>query len=367
MKIRSLFYSVILVALVSFTTIAFLYAYFVKNDTTQHNDTMFDRYQIVRSIMLNSKTNLTHVEFDRYLRQFDMSIVFNVNEKRRIIRDAKLLKHDKRQLITQTLRPASSPFISRQEIQLDISMVEEDGYIYFYLRTVLGDLLIFDRLSRPYEYTFRIFSFLLVSIVLLGIFTFILIKLYPLRKISQTLARFGEGDLDVRLSFKGNNEIVEIAEAFNKAAAKINALVAGRTLFMRNMMHELKTPIAKGRLLAEFIDDPVQKQRFDDLFIRMQTLIDDLALLDQVKSSVGIKIDESYNVRDLIDEAIDMSLIDTDAITVKELVYQKIKVDYQLFVVVLKNLIDNGIKYSSDKKVEVCVDKDFIDVISVGT
>ncbi len=366
MKNRSIFYSVIFVALVSFTTIGVLTLYFLKNDYEKKTETMFDRYQIIRSIILHHQRPMSNAEFDRYLRQFDMQIIFSISEKLSVLKNAVLLKKDKRKLVTQTFLSAPQPFIARKEIELDISMIEYQERIYFYMRTPLGDTLIYDETLNPYVYSLGVFAFIAILLVLLATFIFIIFKLYPLRTVSQTLSKFGAGDLNVRLPFKGNDEVGEISDAFNEAVSQIKHLIEGRTLFMRNVMHELKTPIAKGRLLSGMLDSEYERERFDRIFIRLQKLIDDFALLDQVKSNVNISLEETYNVRDIIDEAIEIGFYEKENYTVKEKKTLQCKVDYNLFVIVCKNLIDNGIKYSIDSHIIIEIDKESISFKSKG-
>lgn len=366
MKTRSLFYTLIFVALLSISTILSLFLYFLKNDYEEHINTMFNRYQIIRSILLHTRNTLSDFEFDRYLRQFNMSIVFNRYEKSEILRHAVLLKKDRRRLITETLRPTPTPFIARKEIELDISLNEYKDLYYFYMRTPLGDLLIHDGAIKPYKLSARIFLIIAIMFILMVSFLFMLLKIYPLREISQALSKLGKGDLSARLSFTGNNELVEIADSFNKTAEQLSHLIEGRTLFMRNVMHELKTPIAKGRILAAMVSDEQQKKRFTSLFVRMQKLIDDFALLDQVKSKVNVSLEESYNVLDLIDEAIEIGFFDHNDIEVIEKVRQRIYVDFNLFTIVIKNMIDNGIKYSRDSKITIELYRDKMLFISKG-
>jgi two-component system OmpR family sensor kinase len=366
MKNRSLLFSLLFAALLSFTTIIILFIYFLKNDYETQRESMFSRYEIIRSILLNGEQNMSNTEFDRFLRQFDMNIIFNLREKNSILAAASVLERERRKLITQTFLAAPRPFITRKEIELDIVMLEEGKDIYFYLRTPLSDLLIYDATLKPYSYTTGAYPFIIIMLVLFVLFGFILFKLYPLKKISQSIARFGEGDLNVQLDFKGNNELVEIADAFNKSVEQIRSLIQGRTLFMRNIMHELKTPIAKGRLLCGLLESKQDQERFDKVFVRLQKLIDDFALLDQVKSNVDISMSELYNIRDIIDEAVEIGFYEDDEVEISQRDSIKAHVDYNLFVVVVKNLLDNGIKYSVDHKVSVVIEKGKLSFLSKG-
>ena len=366
MRNRSLLFSLLFAAILSFSTIGILFVYFLKNDYQTQNSSMFSRYEIIRSIMLNAKQNMSNTEFDHYLRQFNMNIIFNIEEKRRILLESTMLEKERRKLITQTFLVSPKPFITRKEIELEIAMLENDDEIYFYLRTPLSDLLIVDLTLKPYIYTTGVYPFIIIMLVLFMTFAFILFKLYPLKKISQGIARFGNGDLDVRLDFTGNNELTEIADSFNRSVEQITSLIEGRTLFMRNVMHELKTPIAKGRLLSGLLDSKQDQERFDKVFVRLQELIDDFALLDQVKSNVDISIKDLYNIRDIVDEAVDIGFYEEKEVEIIEEDIVKGQVDYNLFVVVVKNLLDNGVKYSIDSHVKIIIKEGELNFISKG-
>lgn len=365
MKQRSLFFSVVFIGIVGFLSIVILFSFFVKEDRKKHVDNLFERYQIIRSILLSNKTPMTNKNFERQFEQFNMKIIEKTDEKKTIVKRAKVLKTDKRKLVTQTVVPAVNLYISQQEVKLNIAMLQQGKNIYFYLRTSFGDLLIQDIKSRPYNFVLVFIPFVIVAILQIIIFTFLLVRLYPLRSIATTLKKFGDGDRNVRLAIKGNNETAEISDAFNSAVAQIDALIENRTLFMRNVMHELKTPIAKGRILSQVLDEKNQ-MRFDKLFLRLQNLLDDFALIDQVNSFLNLDITVAYSFRDILDEAIDMSMIEEEKITIIENGTIKKEVDYTLYATVFKNLLDNAIKYSVDNKVTVMIDNGTIDFISKG-
>ena len=49
-------------------------------------------------------------------------------------------------------------------------------------------------------------------------------------------------------------------------------------------MHELKTPIAKGRIVSELIDDNKQKDRMISIFDKLNFLINDFSNIEQIVS-----------------------------------------------------------------------------------
>jgi len=76
-------------------------------------------------------------------------------------------------------------------------------------------------------------------------------------------------------------------------------------------MHELKTPIAKGRIVSELIDNEKQKGRIITIFEKLNSLIDDFAKVEQVVSENYEPIMHHYSMNKIISNATDMLLIDT--------------------------------------------------------
>jgi len=79
----------------------------------------------------------------------------------------------------------------------------------------------------------------------------ILLKLKPLKEISKVLHSFTKGDFKTYLKPKGKDEISQVIKALNLAAKNIEKEIKTKELFIRNLMHEIKTPVAKGRILSE--------------------------------------------------------------------------------------------------------------------
>lgn len=49
-------------------------------------------------------------------------------------------------------------------------------------------------------------------------------------------------------------------------------------------MHELKTPIGKGRIISEMIKEDRQKERLIAIFLRMDSLINEFAKIENLFS-----------------------------------------------------------------------------------
>lgn len=213
-------------------------------------------------------------------------------------------------------------------------------------------------------------GFFITMILLVSLYFSVMKSLSPLKALNSNIKKFATGNFETgALNLKGNDEIAEVAREFDKAVLMIKELVKSRQLFLRTIMHELKTPIGKGRIVAEMIDDETQKNRLVNIFERLEILINEFARIEQLLSkSYAINYDE-YHFSLILDQAKDLLLLD-DFDDIVEVEYQEdvvLKVDFQMFSLAIKNLIDNALKYSSDHKVKITCSKEQIRISNRGT
>ncbi|CAA6799258.1 MAG: Histidine kinase, partial [uncultured Sulfurovum sp.] len=145
-----------------------------------------------------------------------------------------------------------------------LSIYEDEKYIYYVHEDRRHGHKRALRFENEQAESKEISSFVLALLVNALLFTFylyILKKLRPLQRLKQKIVRFSEGELEVSLPQKGKDEISEVSNEFNNAIAKIKSLQESRNLFLRNIMHELKTPISKGKLITDLMDDAKNQER----------------------------------------------------------------------------------------------------------
>ena len=212
-------------------------------------------------------------------------------------------------------------------------------------------------------------GFLLTMAVLISLYLSIVRSFTPLKKLSKNIKKFAQGNLDVNLAAAhSEDEIGQVAQEFNNAIAKIQELIRSRQLFLRTIMHELKTPIGKGRLITEMLDDETQKERLVNVFERLEILINEFAKIEQLLSKSYSLNYQDYHFSLILEQVRDMSMLDNwdELISTDIECDAVINVDFGLFALAIKNLIDNALKYSSDKKVRIICDENKVSVANRG-
>ncbi|MCX2717278.1 ArsS family sensor histidine kinase [Helicobacter sp. MIT 21-1697] len=236
--------------------------------------------------------------------------------------------------------------------------------IYILLESQNETILYKDDSRKLYE-DFYIIT--LIGIILLTFVFFIVLKsLMPLKILKGQVKQFAEGNFNTQYEQNTKDEIGELYHEFYKASNKIKSLNESRSLLLRSIMHELKTPITKGRIVAEMVQDSTQKQQLCSAFTRLNELINEFAKLEQITSKNYQPNKQEFLLQDLISHTEDMLLIDESSPITLNSPHALIKADFDLFVIALKNLLDNAIKYSSDGKVSVYTKNDRLYTSSQG-
>ena len=207
------------------------------------------------------------------------------------------------------------------------------------------------------------FAFVLLLFTI--IYIWLLKSLNPLLRLKDDISLFAKGDLDIDCASNKKDEIALVANEFNHAVEQIRRLVNSRQLFLRTLMHELKTPIAKGRIVSELVEEK-QKNRLIVIFEKLDYLINDFSKIEELLSNNYNIQKHSYKITLLVNSALDLLLIEENSPKIQRCKETQTRVlaDYQLFSMVIKNLVDNALKYSEDGKVKIIETKESISIYS---
>ncbi|MFA9374581.1 MAG: ArsS family sensor histidine kinase [Poseidonibacter sp.] len=188
--------------------------------------------------------------------------------------------------------------------------------------------------------------------ILMLTFIYILNLLSPLKKITQKITSFANGDLSSRIDIKSNDEIGILSNSFNQMASSLQSLIQTREELLRDIGHELRTPIAKGKFAIEKIDDFSQKELLKKIFNDLEILTDELIELEKLNSN---KLNIStFSSETLIIESLSKLYLDDESkieIFIKN--DFKINADLAYLSTALKNLIQNALKYSISFPIEI--------------
>lgn len=115
----------------------------------------------------------------------------------------------------------------------------------------------------------------------------------PLARITAASKQMAQGNYDVHIPIRGEDEVGRLAEAFNQMAKDVGASQQMMKDLLANVSHELKTPLTSIQGFSQAILDGVITSEEDvkeysrlvnEEANRMRSLVDDLLLLSQIES-----------------------------------------------------------------------------------
>jgi two-component system OmpR family sensor kinase len=270
----------------------------------------------------------------------------------------------------ERVRTEGKPFIEDPLLRRTFQSGNIEVFVYkdhYYYAYKMHDMYYYrsDEPMTPYMlYILSAFAVLLVAVILL--YRFIYGSIEPLQNLHRQIRRFAEGEQGIDTRVEGSDEVAQVANAFHESVQKLEALQRSRSLFMRNVMHELKTPISKGKLLTHLLEiDGADKATLESLFEQMQGHLNDLARIESMTAR-HMELDiRPYACVDVIDHALDLLGVSADdlEITVAD---ETIAVDFNLFAYAVKNLVDNALKYASRPPVSITCGSDCLRIANYG-
>ncbi|MEA3227740.1 MAG: ArsS family sensor histidine kinase [Campylobacterota bacterium] len=368
MKKHAVLITVLFALSVTLISVSAVFLEFYKLNKTQYIDQIFTKYSVITQIYrAHHLSNSSDIMLEANLAIYKLLKIKDSKIHKNILDNAKLLKKEGFKNINSSMLLNNKGIYTQSVISdMSITMLEFDKKIYFFLKTDLSAILIQDEELKPYKYGSVLYTYItIISIIILS-FVVVLQKLRPLIRLRRKIALFGDGNMNISFKTSSEDEIGSIANELEFTRVKINTLLESRTLFLRNLMHELKTPIAKGTIVTQMLESQKHKDRFISIFGRLESLVTEFALIEEV-TSVDDRTDfKEYRLVDIIDGAIDMAMVERDSVTVNVHANVKILVNYRLYTTAIKNMIDNAIKYSPDSHVKILIKNDELSFESSG-
>lgn len=333
--------------ILALTAIILSFLFFIKLDQETFESERKDRYNFISQSFLNGFQHFpSKVYLDQLYHQFEVGPVNERLKKLDIITQGKVLS-------------------SQNSIAGRSRIYKYNDEYYIYVQSLSYNILLKDIKDRPYNRSIALILLVLSILIFLSLFIVLRKKLLPLKKLDKQIQKFSNGDSTIKLEFDHDDEIGKIAKSFTQAITNINNLTNSKSLFMRNMMHELKTPITKAMFIAEALPDNKNKEVLQRAFERMDSIIKELSTVEKITSSMNVLYKEKSSFFKIYQNSLDLMMISSNNISTKIKNFN-VYVDKYLFAIVIKNLIDNAIKFSPNNHATLIANEKIIKVISKG-
>ena len=222
-----------------------------------------------------------------------------------------------------------------------------------------------DLWAADYIPSFFMLFLIIVLLSLMGLFilsaVFVFNTSRPLKQMAYAAKRFAVGDFESRVHVNRDDEIGQLATAFNEMADSLAASEGIRRNFVANVSHELKTPMTTiAGYIDGILDGTITEKDFDQCLMivsneikRLSRLVTSMISLSKIDSG-EIKVHK--RVFEIQETVFDVILSFQNDISKKKLLIEGLETedntcafgDRDLIHQVIFNLVENAVKFTPE-------------------
>jgi signal transduction histidine kinase len=115
-----------------------------------------------------------------------------------------------------------------------------------------------------------------------------------LEALKQGVEAFGAGALHQRVAEDGRDEVAALASSFNRAAARIEALLRSHQSLLANASHELRSPLSRLKMAVTILEDAPPGQRaalrreIDTNVAELDALVEEVLLASRLDAAAAL-------------------------------------------------------------------------------
>lgn len=185
----------------------------------------------------------------------------------------------------------------------------------------------------------------------------------PLRAMLKATDSFAKGDFTVRVPVEGDEEIEQLAMAFNNMASSLATFEATRRSFVANVSHELKTPMTTiGGFIDGILDGTIPQEKYhyylgivSNEVKRLSRMVVSMLNLSRIEAGEMELKPQPVDINEIVcrtvlgfEQQIEAKHIDIQGLDAERFT---VEADPDLVHQITYNLIENAVKFTPDSGV----------------
>lgn len=349
-----------------------------RTNTVQTQVKIIADHLITYNYMLDSSSDVVNAELSQLSNLYDGRVLV-IDGNLKIIKDTYAISEGKTiisEAIIKCFKGGGASNLFKETGYIEIIVpIEEKLEDRTRVAGVMLTSVSTDSIMSGYEYI-QNSAFLLEIVAMVVIFGIALLlsrkMLKPFGKITDAINEVKNGFTDEAISVTDYIETEHIGDAFNQMMGRMKVLDDSRQEFVSNVSHELKTPLASMKVLADSLltqeDAPTELYRefltdiAEEIDRENKIITDLLSLVKMTRTSADMNV-ESVDINAVLELLLKrLGPIATRADV--RLIFESrrpviAEVDEVKLTLALSNLVENGIKYNNEGGwVKVILDAD---------
>lgn len=201
----------------------------------------------------------------------------------------------------------------------------------------------------PLREDILIYQAIILALLLFGSWFLIRWILRPIFWLLLGVQEVGDGNLKHRVPERKWDELGDLAGAFNNMTGRVGTMIQNRDQLLLDVSHELRSPLTRIKVALEFIDDEEIKSSITEDIDMMESMITEILESERLGSNFGGLDIESTDLIQLIQTIAAQQEGKLPGILMSNMPETLLlNIDPKRVKTVLKNIVENALKYSPD-------------------
>ena len=176
----------------------------------------------------------------------------------------------------------------------------------------------------------------------------------PLRGLQHAVERFGKGDFTARSSSQRRDELGQLARTFDQMAERIQTLVENQRELLRDISHELRSPLTRLGLAIELARSGDDKERalntIEKEADRLNALVGELLSLARIENQESAQRRSPVRLDAMLEDLMDVCSVESSQRECRLLFTPPgpimVEADEELVRRAIENTIRNAVRYA---------------------
>ena len=178
----------------------------------------------------------------------------------------------------------------------------------------------------------------------------------PIRRIANSIAAFGQGNLSVRVKTNRPDEIGQLGRSFNEMAERLERLILSERRLLGDISHELRSPLARLKFAVKLArtspDSKAAIDRIEKDVDRIASLVSDIVEITFVEGDPALRGAETTRIAEIVDEVVRDCAVEAEArgcrIELANRCDGQVRGSRELLRRAIENVVRNAIRYSPE-------------------